>query len=180
MTKDITMTDMKENELNEKTVPEAVVAYLKQNRITQASAARMLGITHQSVYLQLQKPLMSKCIAWKWNKTFGMDMDFLMTGQGSLFSNPQKGTAGARKDSIKKAVIAEFTPMTRLVIEIPEGESLDQWLGKKENLRKVSRMARAKMAAAIGDYLCIDNLDVKEDIDFPAGDDEKPSNDPYV
>ena len=156
---------------NEKTVPEAVAAYLKQNRISQACAARMLGITPQAVSLQLQNPLMSKCSARRWNKTFGMDMDFLMTGQGSLFSRPQK---------IKKAVIAEFTPMTRLVIEIPEGESLEQWLKKEENLRKVSRMARAKMAAAIGDYLCIDNLDVKEDIDFPAGDDEKTSNDPDI
>ncbi len=163
---------------NEQTVPEAVAAYLKQNRITKAEAAQMLGITPQAVYLQLQKPLMSKCSAWKWNKTFGMDMDFLMTGQGSLFSNPQKGTANARKGSIKKAIIVEFTPMTRLIIEIPEGESLDQWLGEKENLRKVSRMARARMAAAIGDYLCIDNLDVKEDINFPAEDNEKPSNDP--
>ena len=154
--------------MNENTVPEAIAAYLKQKRISQAHAARMLGITPQSVSLRLKKPLMSKCSARKWNKTFGMDMDFLMTGHGSLFPNSRK---------IKKAVIAEFTPMTRLVIEIPEGEPLVQWLGKKENLRKVSRMARAKIAAAIGDYLCIDSLDVKEDVDCPAGDDEKPSND---
>ena len=154
---------------NEMTVPEAVTAYLKQNRISKAYAARMLGITPQALHFQLKNPLMSKRSAQRWNKTFGIDMDFLMTGQGSLFSKPQK---------IKKAILAEFAPMTRLVVEIPEGVPLDQWLQKEENLRKVSRMARAKIAADIGDYLCIDNLDVKEDIDFPAWDDEKPSNDP--
>ena len=151
---------------------DTVKAYLKEKKITQKEVSTRLGLTSQAVSLQLKQPRFNRNTARKWSLAMGFSETFLLTGQGELMApGRQYGKP------VKRAVLVSFVPTTRLVIEIPEGMSLEEWMLSPQNSRKMSRLARRRMARDIGDYLCIDNMKAREDTEMPAGEDESPTKD---
>lgn len=79
---------------------------------------------------------------------------------------------------MKKAILVTFVPTTRLVVDIPEGKTLDEWLNT--HLDEVSRAAREKMLECPEDYLYGDNIEIQEDTEVPAEADESDDPSGYI
>ena len=70
----------------------------------------------------------------------------------------------------KVALLVEFTPCTRVVVDIPEGVSVEEWLSNDENFGELSTKARNQMLEnGIEDYLYGDNMSWEEDTECPYG-----------
>jgi len=70
----------------------------------------------------------------------------------------------------KRAVLVTFEPRTRVVVDIPKGMSITEWLNDdNENWAILAKKARENMLANIEDYLSAENLIWKEDKECPYG-----------
>lgn len=69
----------------------------------------------------------------------------------------------------KTALLVEFIPRTRVIVDIPEGMSINEYLEKDENVNLVVRKARANMAIDLPNYLGEENSFVEEDLECPYG-----------
>ena len=69
----------------------------------------------------------------------------------------------------KTAMIVDFWPRTRVVVDVPEGVSTRDWLEKPENYDALIKKARKKMASDLPNYLCGDNMDWDFDFECPFG-----------
>lgn len=78
----------------------------------------------------------------------------------------------------KKAILVTFQATTRLVIDIPKGITLEQYLENIYNWSAISRTARHKMQEDLGNYLFGDNMSVEEDTEVPAKEHDEPDKDP--
>ena len=67
----------------------------------------------------------------------------------------------------KKALLVEFLPMTRIIVDIPDGQYVDEWVDK--HVDEVVKKARGNMLKAIDEYLIGDNMAVYEDTEIPDG-----------
>lgn len=74
----------------------------------------------------------------------------------------------------KVAVLASFQITKRMVIEVPDGMSLDEYLNT-DGFTKVSEAAAEQFKSDIGNYLIPDNFDAEEDWEIPAEEHEIPS-----
>lgn len=75
----------------------AIEEYFKKVGISQVMAAKLLNVTPQAVSLQLKQPF-GKNVSSKWEKAFGFNRDFLMTGNGELIA-PREPIESAQTDS---------------------------------------------------------------------------------
>ena len=70
----------------------------------------------------------------------------------------------------KVALLVDFNPRTRVVVDIPEGMEVGEWLENSDNFDSVSKKAREQMLEGnIEDYLCGDNMYWEEDEECPFG-----------
>lgn len=69
----------------------------------------------------------------------------------------------------KVALLVDFEPRTRVVVDIPDGMSVEKYLQNDQNYDNLVKTAREKMLPRIEDYLCGDNLVWEEDLDCPFG-----------
>lgn len=75
----------------------------------------------------------------------------------------------------KKALLVTYQPTTRIVVNIPEGMTIDEYTETINGLDTVHSFASEKMKSNIDDYLSIENMDIMEDTECPYGtfDDEQ-------
>jgi len=78
----------------------------------------------------------------------------------------------------KKAILVTYQPTTRLVVDVPEGMTLEQYLENIYNWSAISRIARHKMQEDLDNYLFGNNMSVEEDTEVPAKEDDEPDQDP--
>lgn len=76
----------------------------------------------------------------------------------------------------KIALLVEFAPMTRLILEVPDGTDEEKFL--EDNADLISRTAREKMSENLGDYLYGDNMSFRPDTEVPADQNEEADQDP--
>ena len=76
----------------------------------------------------------------------------------------------------KIALLVTFVPMTRLVLEVPDGMDEQDFIDNNTDL--IARAAREKMLKDAGDYLYGDNMEIRHDEEMPASPDEKADQDP--
>jgi len=70
----------------------------------------------------------------------------------------------------KVALLVDFEPRTRVVVDIPEGVSVEKWLEDDNNFGAVAKKAREQMLEGnIENYLCGDNMYWEEDTECPFG-----------
>ena len=69
----------------------------------------------------------------------------------------------------KIALLVEFCPRTRILVDVPQGVSIDRWLENNDNYDKVVEQARDNMCQQIEGYLNGENMAWEEDIECPAG-----------
>lgn len=72
---------------------------------------------------------------------------------------------------MKKAVIVTFTAKTRMVIEAPDGSDFEH-IQRETDLDDLASKARNKMQPDLENYLILDNMDLEEDTECPAKDEE--------
>ena len=69
----------------------------------------------------------------------------------------------------KVALLVDFEPRTRVVVDIPEGMSLEEWMENQSNFDSVAQKARANMLEEIENYLLGENMYWQEDEECPFG-----------
>ena len=69
----------------------------------------------------------------------------------------------------KIAVLVEFCPRTRMVVDVPDGKSLEEHLKDDEVYDRLVFKARMKMKEELCDYLSCDNMSWEEDEVCPFG-----------
>ena len=69
----------------------------------------------------------------------------------------------------KVALLVDFEPRTRVVVDIPDGMSVEDWLENQENFDAVAQKARANMLEDINNYLMGENMYWQEDKECPFG-----------
>lgn len=70
----------------------------------------------------------------------------------------------------KVALLVEFAPRTRVVVDIPDGVSVDTFMENDENFSKVTKAAREQMLEnGVQDYLSGENMWWEEDNECPFG-----------
>ena len=70
----------------------------------------------------------------------------------------------------KVALLVDFNPRTRVVVDIPENIETEKWLEDSNNFDSVVKKAREQMLEGnIEDYLCGDNMYWEEDTECPFG-----------
>jgi len=77
----------------------------------------------------------------------------------------------------KIAVIANFSIKKRMVIEIPDDTTLDEYLYLESNgaFEGLSEAAASEFIPEISEYLVPENFEAEEDREIPAEDSEKVS-----
>lgn len=70
---------------------------------------------------------------------------------------------------MKTALLVDFYPRTRVVVDIPEGQTVEQYLENDENYDKLVKQARENMCEHIDEYLCGDNMMWDTDDECPYG-----------
>ena len=76
---------------------------------------------------------------------------------------------GTQMSTKKVALLVDFMPRTRVVVEIPTDMSVEDYLENSENYDKLVERTRDKMSAYLSDYLNGDNMDWQEDTECPYG-----------
>ena len=70
----------------------------------------------------------------------------------------------------KVALLVDFNPRTRVVVEIPENMSVEKWLENNDNFDSVVKKAREQMLEHNAeDYLCGENMYWEDDLVCPFG-----------
>lgn len=69
----------------------------------------------------------------------------------------------------KVALLVDFEPSTRVIVDIPVGMSVSRYLQDPENFDNLVKKAREQMLPKIEDYLNGDNLVWEEDFECPFG-----------
>lgn len=70
----------------------------------------------------------------------------------------------------KVALLVDFNPRTRVVVDIPEGVSVEKWIEDNDNFDSVAKQAREQMLEHNAeDYLCGENMYWEEDLECPFG-----------
>lgn len=65
--------------------------------------------------------------------------------------------------------MVEFCPRTRMVVDVPEGKSLEEYLKEDEVYDRLVLKARMKMKEELHNYLSGDNMSWEEDEECPFG-----------
>ena len=109
-------------------VSHAIEEYFERVGLTQVMAAHLLGVTPQAVSLQLRQPF-GKNVSAKWEKAFGFNREFLMTGEGELISSDKEFTPA------EKAIHESASKELGLIKEIEkENKALAQDGSKNDEL----------------------------------------------
>lgn len=69
----------------------------------------------------------------------------------------------------KTAILACFTVRTRVIVNIPDNTTIDEFLNSNQCTNIVTQLARENILSYPEDYMCVDNLDFEEDIECPFG-----------
>lgn len=70
----------------------------------------------------------------------------------------------------KVALLVDFNPRTRVVVDIPENVSVEKWLEDNDNFDLVAKTAREQMLEnRVEDYLSGENMYWEEDMECPYG-----------
>ena len=70
----------------------------------------------------------------------------------------------------KVALLVDFSPRTRVVVDIPENVSVEKWLEDNDNFDSVAKKAREQMLEnRVEDYLSGENMYWEEDLECPFG-----------
>lgn len=69
----------------------------------------------------------------------------------------------------KIALLVEFSPRTRVVVSVPDGMTVEQWLEDNNNYDSLVQEARNNMLKGINDYLSGENMNWEEDTECPFG-----------
>lgn len=69
----------------------------------------------------------------------------------------------------KTALLIDFCPRTRIVVDVPEGISTAEWLENQENWDNLAKTAREKMAEELPNYLNGENMEWDFDFECPFG-----------
>lgn len=69
----------------------------------------------------------------------------------------------------KVAVLVEFCPRTRVVVAVPEGMTLEEYLKDNEVYDRLALKARMRMKEELHDYLSGENMSWEEDKGLPFG-----------
>lgn len=68
----------------------------------------------------------------------------------------------------KVAVLVTFVPRTRIVLEIPEGLNVEDYMERcPDAVDIITDAARRKMLSAPDGYLCVDNMEAEDDTEIP-------------
>ena len=133
-----------------------------------------------TIYVQVRFPETQE-----WDEAFEADTDerILADYDGNYYVEEDlyvhKSATYKAKIGSKIAVLVEFAPRTRLVVQLPEGMSLALANEDPAFISSVSKAAREQMLQQIEDYLHADNMClIEEDIEMPAREDEPPVNVP--
>ena len=70
---------------------------------------------------------------------------------------------------MKTAVLVDFNPRTRLIVDVPEGQDIDQYLADDENWAEIAKRARKVVLCDAENYLTGENMFVEEDEECPYG-----------
>lgn len=70
---------------------------------------------------------------------------------------------------MKQAFLVTISGTTRIVADIPDGETVDSFLDKDANYLELVRTAREKFSENLESYLAADNADIIPDMECPAG-----------
>ena len=73
------------------------------------------------------------------------------------------------KAMAKTALLVEFAPRTRVIVNVPDGMSVRQYLENGENFDNLVKQAREQMLWDIENYLDGDNVTWEEDTECPFG-----------
>lgn len=97
----------------------AIKKYFKVNHISQAEAARRLDVSRQTVSNRLYTGGFTDVVAASWNRAFGFNEHFLITGKGTLI----KRSVGYQKivkenDSLNAIIRAQKRTIEDLKKEI--------------------------------------------------------------
>lgn len=69
----------------------------------------------------------------------------------------------------KVAVLVEFCPRTRVVVAVPEGMTLEEYLKDDEVYDRLAFKARMRMKEELHNYLSGENMSWEEDKECPFG-----------
>lgn len=69
----------------------------------------------------------------------------------------------------KTAILACFTVRTRVIVDIPDNTTKDEFLNSDQCTDIVTQLARENILSFPAGYMCGDNLDFEEDIECPFG-----------
>ena len=70
----------------------------------------------------------------------------------------------------KVALLVDFNPRTRVVVDIPDNVEVDKWLEDDNNFGAVAKKAREQILEnRVEDYLCGENMYWEEDLECPFG-----------
>ena len=70
---------------------------------------------------------------------------------------------------VKIALLVDFEPRTRVVIDVPKGMSVEKYLQDDNNYEALVKKAREQMLPEIENYLNGENLVWQEDDECPFG-----------
>ena len=74
----------------------------------------------------------------------------------------------------KVAVLASYKITKRIVVDVPEGKTLEEYL-ESDGFFKLAETAAEQFKSDIGNYLIPDNFEVEEDWEIPAEENEIPT-----
>ena len=70
----------------------------------------------------------------------------------------------------KVALLVDFNPRTRVVVDIPDGMNTNEWIENPDNFDLVAKTAREQMLEnQVEDYLSGENMYWEEDMECPYG-----------
>lgn len=69
----------------------------------------------------------------------------------------------------KTAILACFTVRTRVIVDIPDNTTKNEFLNSNQCTDIVTQLARKNILSFPEDYMCGDNIDFEEDIECPFG-----------
>lgn len=69
----------------------------------------------------------------------------------------------------KVALLVDFVPRTRVVIDIPDNMTVEQYLENDDAYDALAQQARNQMCEGISDYLNGENMEWQEDTECPYG-----------
>ena len=70
---------------------------------------------------------------------------------------------------MKHAFLVTLSATTRIIADVPNGDTIESFLEKDKNYLELVRVAREKISGNLEDYLAAENADIFPDDECPAG-----------